>query len=136
MVSVEYIDPCPALEMSGDADAVEDKDWEKFVFQYEHYKTLVGVTKDSSSHLFECLSFEVYDVLFSTYGREITTQTEATLWVNIKMLVVRQCNTMSYIMAVLNMSQDSDQAVLNYIAKLRVAARQCNFKLKCVWNRQ
>ena len=35
------------------------------------------------------------------------------------------------IMAVLRMSPDSDQAILNYIAQLRAAARQCDFKLKC-----
>ena len=50
---------------------------------------------------------------------------------NIKRLVVRQRNTMASIMAVLRMSQDSDQAILNYIAQLRAAARQCDFKLKC-----
>ena len=42
---------------------------------YEQYKTLAGVTKDSSSHLLECLSSEVYGVLFSTYGRDISFQT-------------------------------------------------------------
>ena len=56
-------------------DAMEDTEWEQFVFRYEQYKTLVGVTKDSSSHLLECLSSEVYGVLFSTYGRDISFQT-------------------------------------------------------------
>ena len=31
--------------------------------------------KDSSGHLLECLSSEVYGVLFSTYGRDISFQT-------------------------------------------------------------
>ena len=48
----------PELAMSG--DAVEDTEWEQFVFRYEQYKTLAGVIKDSSSHLLECLSSEVY----------------------------------------------------------------------------
>ena len=104
----------PELAMTG--DAVEAHDWEQFVFKYEQYKTLAGVTKDSSSHLLECLSSEVYGVLFSTYGRAISSQTEQDLLNNIKRLVVRQRNTMASIMAVLNMSQDSDQAILNYIA--------------------
>ena len=38
---------------------------------------------------------------------------------------------MASTMAVLRMSQDSDQAILNYIAQLKAAARQCDFKLKC-----
>ena len=46
------------------------------------------VVTDSSFHLLECLSPEVYDVLFSTYGSEITMMTEADLTSNIKRLVV------------------------------------------------
>ena len=93
----------PQLIMTG--DAVEAQDWDEFVFKYEHYKKLAGVTSDSSSHLLECLSSEVYSILFSTYGREISTQTEAELVQNIKRLVVRQRNTMASIMAVLNITQ-------------------------------
>ena len=50
---------------------------------------------------------------------------------NIKRLVVQKCNVMASTMKVLNMHQDSDQPVLNLIAQLRAAARQCNFKVKC-----
>ena len=119
----------PHLAMTG--NAVEAHDWDQFVFSYEQYKTVAGVTKDSASHLLECLSTEVYSILFSTYGREVSNHTEADLLINIKKLVVRQRNTMASIMAVLGMSQDSDQAVLNYIAKLKAAARHCDFQLKC-----
>ena len=45
---------------------------------------------------------------------------------NIKWSVVGQCNIVASIMAILHMSQDSDQAILNYIAQLRAAARQCD----------
>ena len=38
----------PELTMTG--DAVEDTNWEQFVFKFEQYKTLAGVTKESSSH--------------------------------------------------------------------------------------
>ena len=64
-------------------DAVEDTEWDQFVFKYKHYKTLARVTKDSASHLLECLSSEVCHVLFSTNGREISTQTEQILLANI-----------------------------------------------------
>ena len=36
----------PQLTMPG--DAVEAEDWDEFEFKYGHYKTLAGVTKDSS----------------------------------------------------------------------------------------
>ena len=89
------------------------------------------MTTASPSHLLDCLSPEVNRLLLGTYGRDNTAQTENTLLANIKRLVVRQRNTMASIMAVLCMSQDSDQSVLNYIAQLRVMARQCDFKSKC-----
>ncbi len=103
----------PELTMTG--DAVEDKDWEQFVFKYEQYKTLAGVTRGSTSHLLECLSNEVYSVLFNTYGSDIKSQSEAELLFNIKRLVVRQRNTMASIRAVHRMSQASDQAILNLV---------------------
>ena len=55
-------------------DAVDDTDWEQFMFKYEQYKTLAGVTRDSSSHLLECLTIEVYSGLFITYGYNISSQ--------------------------------------------------------------
>ena len=42
---------CPILAMPG--DAVEDKDWERFVFQFQHNKKLAGFVTDSSSHVLE-----------------------------------------------------------------------------------
>ena len=45
--------------------------------------------------------------------------------------MVRQRNTMAAVMAVLKMTQDSDQAILNFIAQLKAAARFCDFKTKC-----
>ena len=78
---------------------MEDKDWEKFLFQYEHCKKLAGVTTDSS-HLLECLSAEVYDALFSILGSKIDQQIWTNLVANIKKLVERKCNAMASIMKV------------------------------------
>ena len=80
---------------------MKDKDWEKFVFQYEHYKKLAGVTTDSSSALLECLSTEVYGALFSTLGSKIDQQTGNNLVGNIKKLMERKWNAMASIMKVL-----------------------------------
>ena len=68
--------------------AVKDTDWERFIFQYDQYKKLAGVLADALCHLLVCLSTEVYNMLFATYGRGITDQTETQLKVNIKHLVV------------------------------------------------
>jgi hypothetical protein len=55
----------PELTMT--SNAVENTDWEQFIVKFEQYKTSADVTKDSSRHLLECLSPEVYSVLFSYY---------------------------------------------------------------------
>ena len=117
------------LNMPG--DAVEDNNWDRFIFQFEHYKKLAGVDSDSSRHLLECFSNEDHEVLFSTYGKEITGMTEADLSSKLKRLIVRQCNAMTSAMKVLKMHQDSDQLILSYIAQIKVAARQFSFKVKC-----
>ena len=78
----------------------------------------------------------MYSVLFNTYSGNIKSQSEVVLLGNIKRLVVRQRNTMASIMAVLRMSQVSNQAILSYIAQIRAAARQCNFKLKCTCGKE
>ena len=57
--------------------------------------------------------------------------TEAELTSKLKRLVVRKCNALASIMKVLQIHQDSDQPVLNYITQLKAAARQCNFIMQC-----
>ena len=44
------------MELTMTGNAVEDTEWDKFIFKYEHYKSLAGVTKDFASRLLECLS--------------------------------------------------------------------------------
>ena len=80
----------PDLEMVG--NAVDALDWETFLHKFGTYKTLAGVSGDGGSHLLACLSKDVYSVLFSAYGADISTQNEATLKENIRKLVVREKN--------------------------------------------
>ena len=86
--------------------------------------------------MLECLGTEVMAILYNTYGAAITDQrrgTAAALITNIRRLVVKQRNTMATVMQVLRMYQyqDSDQAVLNFIAQLKAAARLCQFTAQC-----
>ena len=112
----------PTLNMLG--NAVEDKDWDRFRFQFEHYKKLAG---EMLTHPVTCWSAS----LTTTYGKEITGMTEADLSSKLKRLIVRQCNAMTSAMKVLKMHQDSDQLILSYIAQIKAAARQFSFKVKC-----
>ena len=121
----------PELTMAG--DAVEATDFDRFAFLFNQYKKLSGITSEAPSHLLECLGTEVMAILYNTYGAAITDQTEGQLITNIRRLVVKQRNTMATVMQVLRMYQyqDSDQAVLNFIAQLKAAARLCQFTAQC-----
>lgn len=118
-------------ELALTADTVEDTDFEQFQFMFQEYKKLAGLGKNSPSHLLECLSKEIYNILYSMYGPLMKDQTEENLLTNIKRLVVKQRNTMAQVMTVLKMTQESDQPVLSFIAQLKAAARLCEFKSKC-----
>ena len=49
----------------------------------------------------------------------------------INSLIVKQRKIMTAVMEVLRMYQSSDQAVLNFIARLKLVARLCKFEVKC-----
>ena len=71
----------PTLEMTG--SCVDELDWEAFIHKFSVYKNLSGIPGDAASYLLDCLSKEVYSVLFSTYGESISRQNERTLVDNI-----------------------------------------------------
>ena len=56
-----------------------------------------GAVEDTD---WECLSTEVYSLLFSNYGSGISAQSEPLLLTNINRLVVRQRNTMACVVAI------------------------------------
>ena len=59
----------PSLKMVG--NSVDTLEWDTFLHQFAVYKKLSGVSGDAGSHLLDCLSKEVYAVLFSAYGADI-----------------------------------------------------------------
>ena len=119
----------PVLEIVG--NTIDMLDWEAFLHKFEVYKKLSGITADAGSHLLDCLSKEVYAVLFSTYGSEISSQDEKALCVNLKRLVVRKQNKLLNIMELLGLKQDSDERILNFISRVKAKARQCDLSIKC-----
>ena len=78
----------PSLEMV--VSCVDALEWEAFVHRFTTYKQLAGLSGDAASHLLDCLSKEVYGVIFSTYGSAVSTQFEGALLENIMRLVVRK----------------------------------------------
>ena len=109
------------LEIVG--NTIDMLDWEAFLHKFEVYKKLSGITADAGSHLLDCLSKEVYAVLFSTYGSEISSQDEKALCVNLKRLLVRKQNKLLNIMKLLGLKQDSNERILNFISRVKAKAR-------------
>ena len=70
-------------------------------------KKLAGITGDAGNHFFDCLSKEVYSILFNTYGDGVSNQQENVLRDNVKMLVVRKTNKLLVIMGLLALRQDA-----------------------------
>ena len=119
----------PSLEMTG--SCVDALEWEAFVHKFATYKQLAGLSGDAASHLLDCLSKEVYGVIFSTYGSAVSTQAEGVLLENIKRLVVRKKNKLVIVMEMLSLKQESDESILNFISRLKAKARQCSLQTKC-----
>ena len=78
------------LEMS--ANTIDCLDLDSFLHKFDVYKKLSGITGDAGSHFLDCLSKEIYSVLFRTYGTEISAQDENNLKANLKRLDVRKQN--------------------------------------------
>ena len=119
----------PDLEMIG--NVVDALDWETFIHKFDTYKKLAGISGDGGSHLLACLSKDVYSVLFSAYGADISKQNEATLKVNIMKLVVREKNRILSVMELLALKQESDERIVKFVSRVRAKARHCTFKLAC-----
>ena len=74
----------PLLAMS--AEVIEHRDWSAFQHQFANYKKLANISGQAANHLLECLSPEVYRVLFDTYGGAINDMAENDLAANLEHL--------------------------------------------------
>ena len=120
----------PVLEMP--TNTIDVLDWDSFLHKFGVYKKLSGITGDAGCHFLDCLSKEVYSVLFSTYGTEVSAQDEDTLKSNLRRLVVRKQNKLLSVMELLALKQDSDERILNYISRIKAKARQCDLAMPCI----
>ena len=68
----------PELTMAG--DAVEDSDFDRFLFMFEQYKQLAGIATNASGQLLECFSPEIYQILYDS-----SSPTSGGLWLNLSL---------------------------------------------------
>ena len=123
----------PVLELQG--SSATEESWEYFVHRFEDYKTLAGINaRNAATHLRDCLPYEIGLMLHSTYGSSINNQDEKTLLANVKRLAVKTRNKLAAVVEMVQLKQEPEQQVEAYVAKLKMTARQCGFKMtkKCV----
>ena len=119
----------PLLAMS--AEVIEHRDWAAFKNQFANYKKLASISGQAANHLLECLSPEVYRVLFDTYGDAVNDMTEVDLTANIEHLVVRKRNKLAQVMELMAAKQDSGQKILGFLSQLKSKARHCQLSTRC-----
>ena len=119
----------PLLAMS--TEVIEHRDWSAFQHQFANYKKLANISGQAANHLLECLSPEVYRVLFDTYGGAINDMAEDDLTANLEHLVVRKRNKLAQVMELLAAKQDSGQKILGFLSQLKSKARHCQLSKTC-----
>ena len=110
---------------------------EKFDYFSNRWKTLKKLTNigDSNAvaHLIECCEEELRIDLYRIYGIELENEVESKVLEAIKKVAVKMENVIVARVRLLNMKQDRDEPVRNFVAKLKGQASTCKYvkKHKC-----
>ena len=110
---------------------------EKFDYFSNRWKTLKKLTNlgdsNASAHLIECCDEELRIDLYRIYGVNLENEPESKVLEAIKKVAVKVENVIVARVRLLNMKQDRDEPVRNFVAKLKGQANTCKYfkKHKC-----
>ena len=111
--------------------ALEQEDYEHFLYMFEQYKSRLGQDQDGATLLRECLGTDVSRILFANFGEELSKFSEQ----EIKNHIVKSCVTQQTPQArsteLHRLRQESGQSVSTFMATLKSKARQCELKTEC-----
>ena len=108
------------------------EDWEYFSSRWSEYKQATRLTgADCVIQLLECCDEALRRDLTRLSGGTLSTQSEATVLASMRSLAVREENTMVARLQLHNMTQDTDEPVRNFAARLRGQAAVCRFSTPC-----
>ena len=119
----------PVLDFTG--QTLEQEDYEHFQYLFSLYKDRLGPDLNSALLLRECLATGISRAIFSSYGDEMKNLTEEQLFRAISTTCVTKQTLQARVSELYKIKQESGQSVQNFLAALKMKARQCSMKVKC-----
>ena len=117
----------PTVSLAGTSE-----DWAYFLSRWKDYTDATKITgKDLIVQLLECCDETLRKDLTRTAGGSLTNKTEAEVLAAIKVLAVREVNTMVARVTLHNMRQDRDETIRSFGARARGQAGVCKFLITC-----
>ena len=108
------------------------EEWSYFLTRWQDYVEATKVTgKEKIIQLLECCDEELRKDLTRTAGGTLSNRTEEDVLAAMKLLAVREENTMVARVALYEMRQDTDEGIRSFGARIRGQANVCKFLLSC-----
>ena len=114
------------------SSAGTSEEWTYFLSRWKDYVDATKIKdKELIIQLLECCDETLRRDLTRAQGGSLTTKTEEIVLAAIRQLAVREENTMVARVTLNNMTQDREETVRSFGARLRGQAGVCKFVLKC-----
>lgn len=108
------------------------EDWEYFISRWTDYKNAVHLTgSDCVLQLLECCDETLRRDLTRSSGGSMAAKPEVEVLAAMRRLAVREENTMVARVGLQNMTQDADEPIRTFAARLRGQAAVCAFTIRC-----
>ena len=108
------------------------EEWTYFLTRWSEYVKATGITGDDCTiQLLECCDETLRKDLTRTAGGSLTTKTAQQVLAAIKLLAVREESAMVARVALHNMSQDRDEPVRSFCARIKGQAGVCKYNIAC-----
>ena len=108
------------------------EDWQYFVTRWEEYAAATKLTEsDKVLHLLECCDEQLRRDLTRAAGGTLSAKPENEVMGAIRKLAVHEENTMVARFTLHQMSQDTDEPVRNFGARIKGQANVCNYSTEC-----
>ena len=110
----------------------EDK-YNLYLSNWSRYKRSTGLVDDTTvrDQLVGTCSTELYEDLYNLLGSSIDQKTELELLTEMKRLAVVSQNNMVNVVRLVSITQDRDEPIRSYLAKLKGASSVCKLTVMC-----
>ena len=117
----------PTISASGTSE-----EWTYFLTRWSEYEQATGLTgNDIIIQLLECCDEPLRKDLTRSEGGSLTNKTKDQVLESIKELAVREENAMVARVALHNMTQDRDESIRSFCARIKGQAGVCKYNIEC-----